>query len=662
MFSFKIAIKYTVVLLFLLIVGCHDKTQNTIYKRTVDTKKDATCIWLGNKENFTKSSYMDVFYKYYNKKIYENKIELASKALELVCIKKAYYMSFDDAFYQTIQKFDKMYRNKLPISKTVYINTYYAEINSDKGNFKKAIYYTNKTTKIKVIDFESCLAKANAYYDLSFYNYSIGNQREAIKNNFKALDFFKKINEPSGIGTVYSNFSLIYSATENYDEAIKYLDQAIKYYQKSNDLNNVYIALHNKIGIYESTNDSRFYSLIDSTYTSFLKQDINDIDIKISIVTYYTKKLLDENKLEETKKILDEIKPEVLAQNSTLAKDELDIATAEYEIKKHGALVNTEIIKQAIPGLIEEENYQKLQIYYTILKQDAIKKKNFELALVYQEELKKISLEFGKKISRSKVIELDKKYQNQKKEQELQINKKTISNKNTTIALLITALLGFFFIVLAISLIQKQKKLTQEKLNAQLYTKQLLEKTEEERKRIASDLHDSVSHELLSLKNSFEEKKEITNQKIDAIINDIRIISRNLHPIMFDKVGLKESINQMVERAQSVNDFMVTSEIDYNGSLTSSSELQLYRIIQEALSNIIKYADAIAAKITITENNKNVSIEIKDNGKGFDVNENLNNGKSFGLHNIIERSKAIGAEAKIISDKNGTIINIIIPK
>ena len=662
MFSFKKAIKYIVILLFLLLVGCHDKTQNTIYKRSVDTKKDVTYVWLKNKENFTKSSYMDVFYNYYNKKLFENKVELASKALEIVCIRKAYYVSFDDVFYQTIQEFDKMYRNKLPVSKTVYINTYYAEINADKGNFKKAIYYTNKTTKIKVIDFESCLAKANAYYDLSFYNYSIGHQREAIKNNFKALDFFKKINDPSGLGTVYSNFSLIYSATENYDQAIKYLDKAITYYQKSNDLNNVYIALHNKIGIYESTNDSRFYSLIDSTYTSFLKQDIKDIDIKISIVTYYTKKLLHENKIEETKKILDEIKPEVLAKNSTEAKDEFDIAMAEYELKKNGSLLNTDFIKQAIPGLIEGEYYQKLQIYYTILKQDAIKKKDFKLALYYEEELKKVSLEFGKRVSRSKVIELDKKYQNQKKEQQLQINKNTITAKNTTIALLVTVLLVFFFIVLAISLLQKQKKLKQEKLNAQLYTKKLLEKTEEERKRIASDLHDSVSHELLSLKSSFEVKTENTNKKIDDIINDIRIISRNLHPIMFDKVGLKESINQMVERAQSVNDFMVTSDVDYNSTLTSSSELQLYRIIQEALSNIIKYADAIAAKITITENNKSVFIEIKDNGKGFDVNETLNNGKSFGLHNIIERSKAIGGEAKINSDKNGTIIHINIHK
>jgi two-component system NarL family sensor kinase len=131
---------------------------------------------------------------------------------------------------------------------------------------------------------------------------------------------------------------------------------------------------------------------------------------------------------------------------------------------------------------------------------------------------------------------------------------------------------------------------------------------------------------------------------------------------MFDKIGLKATIDQMVERTQNINDFMVTAEIDYKGFLTSSVELQIYRIIQEALSNSIKYADAVAAKISVMENKSNIVIEIKDNGKGFNVQETLNNNHSFGLHNIIERSRAIGGEAKIVSDPSGTIITIEIKK
>ena len=209
---------------------------------------------------------------------------------------------------------------------------------------------------------------------------------------------------------------------------------------------------------------------------------------------------------------------------------------------------------------------------------------------------------------------------------------------------------------------QKQNKLKQNNLNVQRYTKQLLKKTEEERQRIARDLHDSVSHELLGLKNVADGKQVETNLKIDGIINNIRSISRNLHPIMFDKIGLKASVEQLIERTQSVNDFLVTSEIDYNGLLSNSEELQVYRIIQEALSNVIKYADAIAAKISIFERDNIVFIEIQDNGKGFNYDEVINSSKSFGLHNIIGRSIAIGGEAKITSNKNGTMVAIEIKK
>ena len=65
-------------------------------------------------------------------------------------------------------------------------------------------------------------------------------------------------------------------------------------------------------------------------------------------------------------------------------------------------------------------------------------------------------------------------------------------------------------------------------------------------------------------------------------------------------------MHELVERAQSFNNFMVTAEIDYNSSLPTSSELQLYRILQESLSNIIKYANAMAVKITILEKNNSI--------------------------------------------------------
>lgn len=407
--------------------------------------------------------------------------------------------------------------------------------------------------------------------------------------------------------------------------------------------------------------DSRKAALIDSTYQAFIDSKDDSKILKIKLYDFKAENLVQQNKLTEAKKILDDLKPIVEEINSDDLTLEYKVALAQYEIKKNPNYSDFEAIKKALPTLITNQQYEKVNMFYGVLQSNAIQNNDFKNALHYEEEKQIIADSIGNIATREKIAELETIYQTEK-EQQIALQKTTIVNKNTTIALLASLFLGLFLTVVIYITRQKQKKLKLEKQNAQQYTKQLLEKTEEERKRIASDLHDSVSHELLSLKNSFEEKTEVTNTKIDAIINDIRIISRNLHPIMFDKIGLKASVEQLVERAQLVNDFMVTAEIDYSNSLSNSEELQLYRIIQESLSNIIKYANAVAAKITIQEKNNTLFVEIKDNGKGFNVSEKLNGKNAFGLHNIIERSRAIGGEAKINSDTNGTIITIEIKK
>ncbi len=263
---------------------------------------------------------------------------------------------------------------------------------------------------------------------------------------------------------------------------------------------------------------------------------------------------------------------------------------------------------------------------------------------------------------RGQLFELEKKYETQKKEQEIELQKNELRRKNLYIGLLSAAVVVLLMAVVLYQFWQKQKTLNQEKMNSMNFTKQLLQTTEEERKRIAGDLHDSISHELLDLKQIFSKDIAEVNGKIDQIINEIRGISRNLHPVMFDKTGLVSNLEQLVERIQNQNDFFVSLEMNYQGSLSSADELQIYRIIQESLTNILKYAKAHAARISIQEDVHQIDIEIKDNGVGFQVKEVLNSGKAFGLHNILQRSQVVGGEATIDSNSSGTTIRIRIPK
>lgn len=652
------------ILTLILFLSCNNKKESgVVFEKEIPAKEDATKTWLHKVENYKKDkNYLSVLYKYYNQKIEERNYSSAAEILDIACVYLADSYDFNAPFMATIKEFDAKYRKEVPALKTTFVDAYLANYYYDKYNLKKACEYFKNITLLEPNDYNSCYNIARAYYDLSYIYYIMGKQNWSLDANHKSFEYFSKINNPKGLAFVYSNYANIYTAIGDKKKAIENADKAIKAYKSIDNTYNVYIGLINKISIYDFMKDSRKTALIDSTYQAFIDSKDDSKILKIKLYDFKVENLLQENKLSEAKKILDDLKPIVAEIDSEDLTQEYKVTLAQYEIKNNPNYSDFEDIKKALPTLINNQQYEKVTMFYGVLQNNAIQNNDFKNALHYEAEKQIIADSIGNIAARGKIAELETIYQTEKKEQQIALQKTTILNKNTTIALLVSLFVGMLLTVVIYIIRQKQKKLKLEKQNAQLYTKQLLEKTEEERKRIASDLHDSVSHELLSLKNSFEEKNEITNTKIDSIINDIRIISRNLHPIMFDKIGLQASIEQLVERTQSVNDFMVTADIDYNGLLSASDELQVYRILQEALSNIIKYANAVAAKITVQEKNNTLFIEIKDNGKGFNVAEKLNGKQAFGLHNIIERSRAIGGEAKIASDKNGTVITIEIKK
>ncbi len=659
--SSRLLLLLTVITLFF---ACNGKKETgVVFEKEIPVKGNATKEYLIKVENYKKDkNYLAVLYKFYNQKIKEKNYLEAAQTLDAASVFLADSYDYNEVFLATINEFNTKYRKEVPALNATFVDAYLAHYSEDKSNLKKAAEYYKNITLLEPNNYKSCYNTARAYYDLSYVYYIMGKQNLSLVANQKSFEYFTKINNPKGFAFVYANYANIYTAIGDKKRAIQNADLAIKTYKSIDNTYNVYIGLINKIAIYDFMNDSRKIALIDSTYKAFNNSKEDGKILKLKIYDYKIENLVQANKLPEAKIIIDELKPIVEEINSDDLSNEYKVAIAQYEIKNNPNYSDFKDIKTALPTLITNQQYEKVNMFYGILQTSALQNNDFKNAYFIEKDKKIIADSVADISTREKIAELETIYETEKKQQQIQLQEKTILNNNTTIALLASLFLGLFLTVVVYVTRQKQKKLKLEKENVQQYTKQLLEKTEEERKRIASDLHDSVSHELLSLKSSFEQKTDITNNKIDSIINDIRIISRNLHPIMFDKIGLKASVEQLVERTQSVNDFMVTADIDYTHFLSSNDELQLYRIIQESLSNIIKYANAVAAKITISEKNNILFIEIKDNGKGFNVSEKLNGKNAFGLHNIIERSRAIGGEAKINSDKNGTVITIEIKK
>jgi two-component system, NarL family, sensor kinase len=654
---------FTCLFLFAFLGGaCNEKTDKIIYHQVSREKTDSTVIWLSNRAYFHNDNYYSVFRNYYAKQLKLENFEKVAASLSELTEQEMYYSFFQKSTLDTIRSFQKYYEQKLPRHKTLFIESYIGNYYINQANYLKAIPYFRKLIQNKPFDYSTCVEVAHGYGDMAFCYFAMGKHEKALRYNSKALALFNQTDNYTGRGGIYDNMALVNLYNKNYREAEVCFDKAMADYKRSNDMSNIFISLHSKIILYQEMDDPKQFKLIDSTYHLFKESKIQDESLEVAISSFYVDVLLREGRIFEAKALLSNMKKEVEELKSIASDADYYVALANYEIKSGDGIKDIDLVEKALQAVEDQEDYQNQVAFTQVLKENAVLTKNYQKAYIFSEKLKRAENKISNQKMITKTLELNKLYETKRKEKQIARQKETISNGKVAIALLMAILMSFISVLFIVFSRQKQKKTETENKRVQQYTKQLLDKTEEERRRIASDLHDSVSHDLLNLKHSINGNSSLVGDKIDLIINDIRIISRNLHPVMFEKVGLSASINQLLDRAQSVNQLMVTSDIVYNGSLSVSNELQVYRIIQEALSNIIKYAEAVAAKIIIREGNDGLMIQIKDNGKGFNVVETLSRKDAFGLHNIIERSKAIGGFAKIQSDKTGTIITIDLKK
>lgn len=282
---------------------------------------------------------------------------------------------------------------------------------------------------------------------------------------------------------------------------------------------------------------------------------------------------------------------------------------------------------------------------------------NYRVAYQYL----KMSDELQKRLDNSSVLStLQKELLNRELQTEREKERRTkeeLKNKNLYLVILGLTLLAIGLLVLIYLLYRRRVEEMKEAARQQQFTNVLLQKVEVERRRIASDLHDGINHELLNLKNNLYLQQSITTAELENIITSVREVSRNLYPALFETVGLAASVEGICERMQRAG-FFTTCEINYLPLLTKEQELQIYRIIQEALTNVAKHAKSDACKITIKTTTNDLWVEIKDNGKGFDKGKIDEKKSSFGLQSMQQRAKAMEAKLSIESSQSGTVITL----
>ena len=224
--------------------------------------------------------------------------------------------------------------------------------------------------------------------------------------------------------------------------------------------------------------------------------------------------------------------------------------------------------------------------------------------------------------------------------------------------------MALLIVILSVFYRQKKKAENTQKVQEK-FTREIIEAQEEERRRISKGLHDGIGQNLLLIKNSLRLKKadEMENM-VSTTIEEVRTISRNLHPFQLEKFGLTKALESMVEELdQSFEEIIFTEEIDaMEGVFSKKQALNIYRIVQECINNIIKHANASAARIVVQKQMKNIEITVFDNGKGFDLEKNKDIINSLGLKSIRERVKYLNGTVQFNSTLNkGTKIILQIP-
>src|SRR5690554_300639 len=222
----------------------------------------------------------------------------------------------------------------------------------------------------------------------------------------------------------------------------------------------------------------------------------------------------------------------------------------------------------------------------------------------------------------------------------------------------LVAVFGFVTIIRSRNFAKNKQKLQEE------FTQDIIQTQEDERTRLAFELHDSVGQQLMLLTRK---SKSIDDSSFENLANDtltnLRTISQGLYPATLERLGFTAAIEDLINDLDENTEVFFSSEIEnIDHAINKEKALHLYRIVQEALNNTIKHAEAKAVFVGISSETNSIILTIKDNGKGFDYSKKLQTSKSLGMKSLMERCKIIKANLQLESKLNkGTQITVKLP-
>ncbi|MDB5150935.1 MAG: tetratricopeptide repeat protein [Mucilaginibacter sp.] len=266
------------------------------------------------------------------------------------------------------------------------------------------------------------------------------------------------------------------------------------------------------------------------------------------------------------------------------------------------------------------------------------------------------------------IDELQAKYEIKQREdqvlqQQFEITKRNYWMAGICIFILLMSFAGFFY--------YKQNQLKQRNTAMQA----IITAEESERRRIAQDLHDSVSQTMSAAKINLSvigselpfinEEQRARFEKVINLVDygftEVRTISHNMMPWALHKTGLAQVIKQFIENIRNDNTTINFFSNGFDSPFDDTTEIILYRVLQESVNNVMKHAHANRLDISLIRNEDSISLTIEDNGKGFDTT-NPDIFKGMGLNNLRSRINFLKGKVEFDSQVNrGTLVSVYIP-
>jgi signal transduction histidine kinase len=305
---------------------------------------------------------------------------------------------------------------------------------------------------------------------------------------------------------------------------------------------------------------------------------------------------------------------------------------------------------------------------------------NYKKAFEYSELLRKLNDSLNNKEMAGKITEIEKKYDSEKKEKQIVVLKAEKQQKSFLNRLLIGAFAASSLIVfLGYRSYRNKRKLQQQRISELEKEKQLtateavLKGEEQERTRLAKDLHDGLGGMLSGIKYNLNTMKgnlimtpdnalafERSVDMLDSSIQEMRRVAHNMMPEVLVKFGLNTALE---EYCSDINKSGAL-KINYQSigltdvAIEQTTAITVYRIIQELLNNAIKHANATTALVQVNKTDETLSVTVEDNGKGFDTSI-LNKAKGIGWTNIQHRVDFLKGKIDVQSSSDsGTYVNI----